>query len=215
MFFSYMIVRGFYKLDVLSDDKMFSELLERMEYCKKAKRFSEYDAEQILHYGKDLERFKKFDSSIPEDLKYDIYKFYNEIFANCPENVDKFIEFCNKMPEDWFKAYFKSESYGYYHKEELCNLFMNFGANCYNEKGYRTVENGYWVNKNYEPIHRTPDELIKRIDLLKKVLASSFISMRKIIEIKLQGFNGLVVPERTILGEKIIKSFFLAIYFLS
>ena len=165
----YNEVGPFYNLDVLSDDKKFAELLERMEYCKKAKLYSQPDANAILHWGDNFESFKKFDSSIPENLKYDIYKFYNDIFVNCPDNIDKFIEFCNKMPEDWFKEYFRRESYGYANREEICNLFMNFGAECYDEKWYKTVENGYWVHKEFQPKDRTPEELIKRIDLLKKV----------------------------------------------
>ena len=165
----YNKVEPFCNLDVLSDDKKFAELLERMEYCKRATLYSQPDANRILHWGDNFESFKKFDSSIPENLKYDIYKFYNEIFANCPDNIDKFIEFCNKMPEDWFKSYFKKETHGYTYREEICNLFMNFGAECYDEKWYKTVENGYWVHKEFQPKDRTPEELLKRIDLLNKV----------------------------------------------
>ncbi len=159
------------KIFELGDDEKYAELLERMDCFKKMKNYFEYDATQVLHHGNKelIASFKKFDSSIPADFKSHLYRYYREIAKNNPENIDKFIEFFNKMPEDCFKSYFKGDSYGYHNRAEICNLFMNFGAECSQEKWYKIIENGYWVNKEHQPKHRTPDELLKRLDIAIKL----------------------------------------------
>lgn len=164
-------VTPYFNLHELSNDKEFANLLERMEYCKKAKRYSSDEASRILHVGDNLERFKKFDSSIPEPIKFYSYKYFQDISENAPDNIDKFIEFCNKMPEDWFKSLFDDAKYGeHYYSQQRCNIFMTFGAKCYDENSYQGIRpDGRYGWCYYQPKQITPEEILKRLDIAKKV----------------------------------------------